>query len=178
MTAILRPDKKEIIRFLELIAAPDQIVELRLLKVQRGDRGFPYTLSGFFNDYERLAAEAAKHSLIAQGAYVTVNPINTDLLARSANRLQVAARDCPLTADVDILLRRWLLVDFDPVRPAGISSTDSEHELAIERALQVREVLRAESWPDPIVGDSGNGAHLLYRIDVPASDDGLLKRCL
>ncbi len=33
-------------------------------------------------------------------------------------------------------------------------------------------------WPEPILADSGNGAHLLYRIDLPANDDGLVKRVL
>jgi hypothetical protein len=63
-------------------------------------------LSGFFNDYEKLAVEA----MVAQGADITLNPVNPDLLARSANRLQIAGKDSPLTTDTDVT-RRGLAAD-------------------------------------------------------------------
>jgi hypothetical protein len=34
--------------------------------------------------------------------------------------------------------------------------------------------LRDQGWPEPVVGDSGNGYHLLYRIDLP-NDRGSLE---
>jgi hypothetical protein len=177
MVAKIKPDAAEMLRCVALLAAPGQVVELRLLNVQRGQR-FSYTLSGYFDDYEKLAKTAAEASVDAQGVYITLNPVHPTLLARAANRLRVAGKDFPLTTDVEILGRQFLPIDFDPVRLAGISSTNEEHELAIARALQVRAELRADGWPDPIVGDSGNGAHLLYRIDLPANDSGLIKQCL
>jgi hypothetical protein len=45
-------------------------------------------------------------------------------------------------------------------------------------ALAVQEYLRGRGWPDPVVVDSGNGYHLLHRIDLPAEDGGLVARCL
>jgi hypothetical protein len=176
--AVLKPETREIVSFLDLIALPGQIFELRLLKVQRNNRGFPYTLSGYFSDYHKLAAEAAKHNALAQGAYITINPVNPDLLGRSTNRLQVAGKDSPLTTDEEITARVWLPIDLDPVRPPGIPATDEEHELALERARHIRNALKRESWPDPILADSGNGGHLLYKIDLPADDSGIVKRCL
>jgi hypothetical protein len=173
----LRPDVREIRRFLSLIAAPDQVFELRLLKVLRGEERAPVTKSGFFNDYDKLAENAVKYSTAAQGAYITLNPVKPDLLARAANRLLVAGRDDRLTGDADITVQRWLPVDLDPVRPSGISSTDEEHGWAIERAKQIKEALRDKGWPDPIVGDSGNGGHVLYRVDLPTYE-GLIQRCL
>jgi hypothetical protein len=86
--------------------------------------------------------------------------------------------DASLTSDQDVIARKWLPIDLDPVRPSGISSTDQEHENAIMRAYELRGALRADGFPDPIVADSGNGGHLLYLIDLPANDDGLIKRCL
>jgi hypothetical protein len=168
----------EILRFLKLIAESEQVIELRLLNVQSAGIRFPHTLSGYFTDYRKLAEAASEQSINAQGAYITLNPLNPDLLSRALNRLRVADKNFPLTTDADITKRRWLPIDFDPVRPKGISSTDEEHAWAIERAEQVRDVLRAEGWPSPIVGDSGNGGHLLYRVDLPANDDGVVKRCL
>ena len=33
-------------------------------------------------------------------------------------------------------------------------------------------------WPTPIFGDSGNGGHLLYDVDLPAADEGLIQQCI
>jgi P4 family phage/plasmid primase-like protien len=77
-----------------------------------------------------------------------------------------------------VLKRIWLPVDLDAIRPKGISATDAEHEAALGRATQIRGALRDGGWPDPVFGDSGNGAHLLCRIELPPDDGGLVKRCL
>src|SRR5439155_3437167 len=112
------------------------------------------------------------------GVYVTLNPCTPALLARSANRLTERAQQT--TSDSDITQRCWLPIDFDPVRPAGISSTATEHDAAVQHARQCYAWLKQRGWPVPLAADSGNGTHLLYRIDLPndsASRD-LLKRCL
>jgi hypothetical protein len=110
--------------------------------------------------------------------YLTLNPVKRDLLARASNRLESYAKHT--SSDNDITERRWLLIDFDPVRSAGISSTDAEHDAALERAKVMRETLAGWGWPAPIFADSGNGAHLLYRIDLPndGSSRDLLKQVL
>ena len=109
---------------------------------------------------------------------MTLNPVNPELLARTANRLRDAGKDTPLTTDADVTARRWLPIDVDPMRPRGISSTDEEHELALERSRQIRDALHTEGWPRPILGDSGNGGHVLYRVDLPAEDNRIVERCL
>ena len=80
--------------------------------------------------------------------------------------------------DGDIVRRRWLLVDCDPQRKGTVSSTDAEKELAYEKAFAVATFLESLGWPTPIIADSGNGWHLLYRIDLPAGDGGLVARVL
>ena len=65
--------------------------------------------------------------------FVTLNPAKRDLLARAANRIERRAR--ATTADHEVARRRRLLLDFDPVRPAGVSSTDEEHAVGAARAL-------------------------------------------
>jgi len=107
-----------------------------------------------------------------------LNPVNPALLARAANRVRPMTKGDSATSDSDILARRWLPLDLDPKRPSGISSTDDEHEAALARARQIRDALAAAGWPPPIMADSGNGAHLLYAIDEPSNDDGLVKRIL
>ena len=82
------------------------------------------------------------------------------------------------TGDDQITWRHWLLIDTDPCRPSGISANDAEHDLALQRAIAIRSWLDEQGWPDPIYADSGNGGHLLYRVDLLSNDDGLLQRVL
>ena len=69
--------------------------------------------------------------------------------------------------------RRWLPLDFDPARPSGVSATDAEKRTALRRAVEVRGFLRGQGWPEPVVGDSGNGYHLLYRVELPNDRESL-----
>ena len=161
----LRANRTEIRRALALLCEQGQVYELRALPSKGG------TLRGYFDNLDRLADSAARScdELKPGGVYLTLNPVKRDLLARSSNKAEKYAKHA--TADVDVLRRRWLPLDFDPVRPSGISSTDPEHEAALARARDVREFLRAYGFPDPSFSDSGNGGHLVYRIDLPNDDD-------
>lgn len=70
----------------------------------------------------------------------------------------------------DILKRRWLLVDIDPFKPPDHKddpASDAEQYDAWEYARRVMEGLQALGWPAPVVIDSGNGWHCLYRVDLP-----------
>jgi hypothetical protein len=165
--------REEILRTCRLLMAPGDVHEVRIPKA--GRRG---TISGYFDDSEKLADAGLAVDATVPGIYLTLNPCNRALLARAANRLQERAQ--VTTTDVDILRRRWLLVDFDPVRPAGISSTNREHGRAISAACGAWDDLRSAGFPDPVVGDSGNGGHLLCRVDLPNDPHAteLVKRIL
>ncbi|MBP3954761.1 hypothetical protein J8F10_05620 [Gemmata sp. G18] len=161
-----------------VLVAPGQVVELRALRVRRGT-GRPHTEAGFFDadhlpDMARAALDLTDH---ARGVYFTLNPLAPDLLARRANRTDWAGEG-ELARDRDVTARRWLLVDADPVRDPHISATGDEKARARETAQSVRTFLRESGWPDPVLADSGNGFHLLYRVDLPADDGGLVKRAL
>lgn len=77
----------------------------------------------------------------------------------------------PQTLDGDIIHRLWLPIDIDLVRPAGLYSSDPEHAAARDKAEKIREFLSERGWPDPVIADSGNGAHLLYAIDLPNNQE-------
>jgi multisubunit Na+/H+ antiporter MnhG subunit len=66
-------------------------------------------MSGYFSDHQKLAENATRYSGTAQGAYITLNPVKAALLARAANRMRVAGKDCS-TADAEIIKRRWLAI--------------------------------------------------------------------
>ncbi|HXI83760.1 MAG TPA: AAA family ATPase [Verrucomicrobiae bacterium] len=100
-----------------------------------------------------------------------------DLLARCKNRLK-AAKSGEATGDIHIVCRHWLLIDIDPFRPKGISSTDDEKKQAAILARDIRDYLRGLGWPEPVVADSGNGWHLLYRVALPSNDGGRVQRVL
>jgi hypothetical protein len=157
---------------------PDQVVELRALKVRRG-KSRPVTEAGYFDGDHRLdlARTAWQITPHAAGTYVTLNPLNPALIARRVNRVDYAAEG-DLAKDGDVTFRRWLLLDADPVRPSGIGATDAEKAAAFAVIQTVRQALKEDGWPAPLVADSGNGYHLLYRIDLPADDGGLVKNVL
>jgi len=154
-------DAQEVRRSLSLLLDPSACVEFRALYqgpagkrgarslVRRGDRP---------DDWVE-AVEALNPS--AEGVYYTLNP--TTMLEgfdRGAH-------------DDDVSRRRWVLVDVDPAKPEGksASATDAEKEAARRVASSVFDWLASISWPEPLWIDSGNGWHLLYRVDEPADDD-------
>lgn len=171
-------DANEIIHALRLWFQAGDVFEVRVLDAVSADYRREHIESGYF-DYEHISAvpEALKRLLSFRGVYVTVNPVNPDLLARAVNRLRPAGRN-PTTADTDIVRRRWLLIDCDPKRSSGVSSTKAEHESALAKAREIRDGLSSLGWPDPIMTDSGNGAQLMYRIDLPADDGELVRRVI
>ncbi len=148
---------------LDLIHEPGEVFEIRIPKTKAG------TISGYFNDTAIAASLAAKENGKHQAIYATVNPVNPALLARNENRFEFGS--FATSSDADIERRRWFLLDFDPIRPAGISSTGPELELARDCAHSVRDWLTSLGWPLPIEAESGNGIHLNYRVDAPNDDD-------
>jgi hypothetical protein len=159
-------DRAEIERAISILFEPDDVVEVRIPKTRAG------VVSGYFDDHSMMAEalRQADAKYRAAGVYYVLNRINPSLLGRAYNRLKERAEST--TADNNILVRRWLPVDLDPVRPAGISSSDAEHAAAIARAQTIADDMAAE-WEWPILGDSGNGAHLLYSIDLPNDQESL-----
>jgi hypothetical protein len=162
---------EQIHHVLQRLGKESEVTELRVLGTNKG------TVSGYFDDLKSMANAAMNYNGKAT-VCVTLNPVKPALLARAENHLVNWAKQT--TSDADIERRSWLLVDFDPVRPSGISATDQEHDAAIKLAQQVGKVLKKQGWPDPILADSGNGAHLLYGIDLPNDDQStqLLKHVL
>jgi hypothetical protein len=170
----------EALRAIGALFEPGDVIEIRALDVGRTQDHAGSTYAGYFNFESSQAITAAIRSVDgrAEGVYIVLNRFNPALLARSNNRLRVRPKHT--TGDADIIEWRWLYIDADAIRPAGISATDAEHESALQRALSIREFLQGRGWPEPIYGDSGNGGHLLYRLpalNLKRAGD-LVKRCL
>ena len=159
---------------LRALIDPGRVFEVRILKTRRA------TVSGYFDDIAVAAKAVVVWDGQAPGIYTTVNPVNPVLLARSNNHLREYADTA--TADADIVRRTRLYIDIDPTRPAGMSSTDQEHDAALTRAQQIIGYLSSLGWRLPLFVDSGNGAQVDYAIDLPndleskALVEGVLKR--
>ena len=170
-----QPDHTEIRRALELLH-PFGVVELRAL-FQRGRKR---TSAGYFDPEHRAELIEAAANLNADGAavYVNLNPLDEQLLSRYANRVEDYAQ--ATATDANVTSRRWLLIDLDPARPKDTSATDAQLEAAKASARGIYGALQERGWPKPAVAESGNGVHLLYRIDLPNDDASrdLVKDCL
>ena len=173
-------DDTAVSNFLDIIHTPGSAYEIVALKCpdKRGGT-FTSTHSGYFCDTIAAVSETSRlEQLSPPGIYVTFNPVQPDLLARSLNfcKSKAASR----TNDTEIVSRRWIFVDIDPVRSKDISSTDFELQTALELAGSIKLDLLDEGFPEPLLCMSGNGAYLLYRVDLPNDDDttNLVKRFL
>lgn len=98
----------------------------------------------------------------AKGIYTPLNPI-------------AARPDSGSTKADDITRRHWILLDFDPKRTKGTNATQEELDSALAVRELVYQYLGEQGFSEPVRVMSGNGAHLLYRIDLPPGSD-LVKR--
>lgn len=86
-------------------------------------------------------------------------------------------------ANVDVIKRRWFLVDVDPGsddHPVTPPSSDADLARTISTASAVKGMLAKFGFPKPCEATSGNGTHLLYRCELPnvKESDTLLRTIL
>lgn len=169
----------EIRRAWAIFMEDGQVTELRCLDAKvRGEwRGG--TFSGYF-DHAHVEAviEHLQRLEAASACYFVPNPVDPALIARAYNRARIVKDREPLTSDHNIIRRKWLLIDIDAVRPAKISATDAEKAAAAEIVAGIDAELWERGFPAGIIGDSGNGSHLMIPADLPAKDDGACERFL
>lgn len=160
------PDADEIHKTLSTLFAPDDVIELRVI-----DKKLNRVLAGRFDKdhHDDLIKAAIKANNEGLNVYVVMNPIHPQLLLEYTNQLLPRAKST--AKDNDIIRRRWLLLDIDPVRTGGTAATDQQFMLAKEKAAEVYKFLREAGWPRAVISASGNGIHLLFGIDLPNDND-------
>lgn len=149
--------QNEIIKFSSVING-DKFFEARLLGTPRG------IISGYFDDPVKLDEEVSRWNGSAQGIYVTMNTLMPELRERIDNKLHDHAK--VTTSDDNVARYDWIPIDIDPVRPSGLSSTQGELDAALSKATQIKRMLGELGWPVPVELMSGNGVHLLYKVDL------------
>jgi len=151
-----------------------QVYENRALKHRH--KKFIKTASGLFDNPEILFKNALSLSGLYEGDYITLNPCDPDLLGRAENKM--VENPEKTTRDEDIIRYEKILIDVDPERKSGISSTDEEHEYALNKTKEIKEFLDKEGWNNAEywIGDSGNGGHLGYITDAPVTEESKKRR--
>lgn len=90
-------------------------------------------VAGWFRHHDKAVTLASQ--VQAVGIHITLNPCQEALLARANERLIAGVSR---TKDSEIQQVLNLLIDLDPIRPEGISSTAFEHESALEMTRIIR----------------------------------------
>lgn len=154
-------------KIFRIFVQPGEAVEVRAMGIYgKAPLWYGYSkgiVGGYFDDFEEFRRKVERlNRLKHAGIYFTLQVIDARLLGRVFNRLIAAEKT---TSDRDVLAYRWLPLDFDPVRPSGIGSSDTE----LQEALTARD--SAVNWVQdtfdlnaPIRAMSGNGGHLLFRL--------------
>ena len=166
---IIEPEK--IKEALTILLKENNLFEVRILKGKT-------TISGYFTSSDVLLNEFNKVDLRGANVFYTLHRIDESCYSREQKDRFRQVKTT--TSDNDIVAYQWLLVDLDPVRRTGISSTDAELRMAYERGEQITKYLREIGFPAPIFACSGNGVHLLYAINLANTDENkaLVQNCL
>ena len=132
-----------------------ELVEIRIL-----DPETKRSYSGYFTDIETLLREIKRYEKC--NLYFTLNVIDPACYSREQHD-RISTRPKSTTSDMEILGRKWCLIDVDCEKPSDTNSTDAEKELAKVVVNEVYKFLRDEGFEKPIICDSANGYHLLYK---------------
>ena len=130
-----------------------------------------FQFSGYFNNVDNLIECIRPYAeMEEEQIYFVMNKIDDACYGRQQCE-KIIKGPKQTTADNNITRRNWVLLDFDPKRPAGVNATDEEFELAHKKAQDVFTYLRDNGFNDPVICKSGNGWHCILRCDMEATDE-------
>lgn len=162
-------DEQEIYKTLDVFKTDNGLIEVRILNtINKYDN-----YSGIFDNRELLFESIKRFDREPYNTYFIFNELKDALDGMPQyNKL---IRGASSVKDKDVKYRRWMLLDFDPIREGGvteISSTDEEMGNAHDTAVEARKFMRSLGFTSPVVCKSGNGWHLMFRVDnVPCNAD-------
>ena len=161
-------DIKNIVKAIKLLHSDGELFEIRLINSG-------YNASGYFTNADtaikalqdfRPEWNARTKTAKAANIFITLNPINISCYSRKQHDCFIENAQ-PTTKDNEITALHWLLIDLDPKRMSGVSSSEKELKLAKAKARTIHDFLSDRGFKEPIRAMSGNGIHLVYRFDVP-----------
>ena len=166
-------DKSEIYKWWHVFKRDNELVEIRFLGNNKTASGYYKNIENLVRDVERMDAED-KFQI-----YFTLNCIEDSCYGREQCE-KVVWKPKNTTTDNDIKGRYWILIDLDPKRPAGTSSSNDEYEKAHIKAVEVYRYLMDMGFYEPVVCSSGNGWHLLLpcKIGISAETNEVVNKFL
>lgn len=166
-------DKCEIYKWWHVFKRDNELVEIRFLGNNKTASGYYKNIENLLRDVERMDAEDRFQ------IYFTLNCIEESCYSREQCE-KVVWKPKNTTTDNDIKGRYWILIDLDPKRPAGTSSSNDEYEKAHMKAIEVYRYLMDMGFYEPVVCSSGNGWHLLLpcKIGISAETNEVVNKFL
>ena len=134
--------------------------------------------TGYFKGADKLLEELTRLPEQGGNVYITLQKVKDECYNREQRNKILFGKNT--TTDDNISTYKHLLIDLDPRRSAGIGSTDLQLEAAHDMAVKVYEYMANIGFKPPIVAKSGNGWHLVYKIDLANTEKNveLIKSCL
>lgn len=159
-------DETQIYKWCDIFGKSGSLVEVRVID----SKGKIY--SGYFKSVDAIINAIRPYDRMHVQIYFTLNEINDGCYSRVQHDkiIPVSSKE-PTTGDNDIDRRKFVLIDLDPKRPAGVSSTNAELELAHRLAVVVYRFLITQGFSEPIICKSGNGYHIVIPCDMKSDDE-------
>ena len=167
-------DEKIIKQVIKVIKPDNELFEIRI--IQKGSK--KAVISGYFTNANTLIKALDTINPKGSNIYITLNKIASACYSREQH--DCFRQTSVTTQDKEIDSYQWLFIDFDPERLSEISSSYDELQAAGYLAKDVKIYLQGMGFSEPIIAMSGNGYHLLYRIDLPNDQESkdLIEHCL
>lgn len=167
-------DEPTIRQAIKCLKPNNELFEIRMI----GKGNKKRVISGYFTDADTLIKQFDTIDPRGLNMYITINKVNDGCYSREQHD---CFRQTDLTThDNEIDSYEWLFIDLDPKRVSDVSSTETELEYAKELADKVYIYMKNLGFQEPLRALSGNGHHLLYKIDIPNTVESkkLIERCL
>lgn len=167
-------DEPTIRQAIKCLKPNNELFEVRMI----GKGNKKRVISGYFTDADTLIKQFDTIDPRGLNMYITINKVNDGCYSREQHD---CFRQTDLTThDNEIDSYEWLFIDLDPKRVSDVSSTETELEYAKELADKVYIYMKSLGFQEPLRALSGNGHHLLYKIDIPNTVESkkLIERCL
>lgn len=151
-------DPEEIRKAIDLLKPAGKIYECRVIS------RYGKVMSGYFRGADKLIEELSRVNLEGCNVYFTLQKLHEGVEARLQWERLIEIGKLPTTSADNVIAYEYLPVDVDPIRPAGISSSDDELRAAWRVRDAAIDFMTENDYISRIEAFSGNGYHVLFRL--------------
>ena len=143
-------NESEIRKTITVMKPENQLFEIRVIY------GNKAMYSGYFQNADALMLGFSELRNFGDcNIYITLNSLNPACYDRTQkNRFEKNSKVS--TSGNDVIGYDWLMIDLDPKRPSGTSSTDEQIRKAKEKGNEIFRFMRDLGFEKPLSGFSGN----------------------